>query len=178
MNFVLINLALACQANGLDERNQTLKNMIVKYVISTKELWDEHLDTCVFAYNTSHHEPSLHTPFETMFGRKAVISIELTYLDPGSQLLSNYMKSSESVVPVNVIVLCIFYAKLYLVYILIYVITILFFQIDYVGGLNKHRQEILERVERKHINCAEKAKNCIWPEACQSMQISGWCKYA
>ena len=106
MNLVLINLTMACQANGLDERwNQTLKNMIVKYVSSRKEIWDEYLDTCVFAYNTSRHESSLHTPFEVMFGRKAVIPIELTYLDPGSQLLSNYMKSSESVVLVNIMVL-------------------------------------------------------------------------
>ena len=96
---------MACQANGLDERwNETLKNMIVNYVSSRKEIWDEYLDTCVFAYNTSRHESSLHTPFEVMF-------------DPGSQLLSNYTKSSESVVPVNIMVLCIFYAKLYLVYI-------------------------------------------------------------
>ena len=106
MSLVLINLTLACQANGLDERwNQTLKNMIAKYVSSRKELWDEYLDACVFAYNTSRHESSLHTPFEVMFGRNAVISIELMYLDPGSQLLSNYTKSSESVVPVSIMVM-------------------------------------------------------------------------
>ncbi|KAL5515024.1 hypothetical protein EMCRGX_G000133 [Ephydatia muelleri] len=121
------------QANGLDERwNQTLKNMIVKYVSSRKELWDEYLDACLFAYNTSRHESSLHTPFEVMFGRNAVIPIELTYLDPGSQLLSNYMKSSESVVP-----------------------------IDFVGGLNKHRQEILERVE-KNISIAQKKQKAAY----------------
>ena len=53
--------------------------------------------------------------------------LKLTYLDPGSQLLSNYTKSSESVVPVNIMMTCIFYAKLYFVYILVYVITILLF---------------------------------------------------
>ena len=102
--------------------------MIVKYVSSRKELWDEYLGACVFAYNTSRHESLLHTPFEVMFGRKAVIPIELTYLDPGSQLLSNYTKSSEDVVPVSIMVMCM-YAKLYLVYILVYmyVITILLF---------------------------------------------------
>ena len=74
----------------------------VKYVTSSRiELWDEYLDACVFAYNTSHQELSLHAPFEIMFGRKAVIPIELTYLDPGSRLLINDMKSSESVVPVS-----------------------------------------------------------------------------
>ena len=95
MSLVPINLTLACQANGLGERwNQTFKNMIVKYVSSRKGLWDEYLD---LAYNTSRHESSLHTPFEVMLGRKTVIPIELMYLDPGSQLLSNYTKSSETV---------------------------------------------------------------------------------
>ena len=117
--------------------------------------------TRVFAYNTSSHESSLHTPFEVMFGRKAVIPIELTYLDPGSQLLSNYTKSSESVVPVNIMVLCILYTKLYLVYILTYVITILFLQIDFVGGLNQHRQEILERME-KNISIAQKRQKTAY----------------
>ena len=42
---------------------------------------------------------SLQAPFEIMFGRKAVIPIELTYLDPGSHLLINYSMSSERVVP-------------------------------------------------------------------------------
>ena len=103
-----------------------MKNMNVKYVNSRKELWDEYLDPCVFAYNTSRHESSLHAPFEVMFGRKAVIPIELAYLDQGCQLLSNYTKSSESVVPVNIMLLCIFYTKLHLVYIVVFVITMLF----------------------------------------------------
>ena len=121
-------VTLACQANELDERwNQTLKNMIVNYVSSRKELWDEYLDACVFAYNTSRHESSLHTPFEVMFGRKAFIPIELTYLDPGSQLLSKLHEVFRKCCAVSIMVMCIFYAKLYLVYILVYVITILFF---------------------------------------------------
>ena len=132
--------------------------------------------TRVFAYNTSRYESSLRTPFGVMFGQKAVIPIELTYLDPGSQFLSNYTKSSESVVPANIMVLCIFYAKLYLVYILTYVITILFFQIDFVGGLNKHKQEILERVE-KNISIAQKKQKIAYDRK-HAMQISGWCKFA
>lgn len=43
------------KANGLDERfNQTLQRMLVKYLNSEhKDEWDEFLETCVFAYNTS-----------------------------------------------------------------------------------------------------------------------------
>ena len=52
----------------------------------------------MFAHNTSHQELSLHAPFEIMFGRKAVIPIELTYLDPESRLLINDTKSSDTAV--------------------------------------------------------------------------------
>ena len=42
------------QANGLDEKfNQTLKNMLVRFVTSKKESWVQYLDTCVYAYNSS-----------------------------------------------------------------------------------------------------------------------------
>eukprot|EP00731_Ephydatia_muelleri_P011773 Em0006g667a len=66
------------QANGLDERfNQTLQNMIVKFVQDKKEIWDEYLDTCVYAYNTSVHESTNFSPFEVMFGRKAILPIDI-----------------------------------------------------------------------------------------------------
>ncbi|KAL5493673.1 hypothetical protein EMCRGX_G014883 [Ephydatia muelleri] len=66
------------QANGLDERFiQTLQNMIVKFVQDKKEIWDEYLDTCVYAYNTSVHESTNFSPFEVMFGRKAILPIDI-----------------------------------------------------------------------------------------------------
>eukprot|EP00731_Ephydatia_muelleri_P025782 Em0017g865a len=66
------------QANGLDERfNQTLQNMIVKFVQDKKEIWDEYLDICVYAYNTSVHESTNFSPFEVMFGRKAILPIDI-----------------------------------------------------------------------------------------------------
>ena len=74
--FTLIILYIS-QANGLDERwNQTLKRMIIKFTTDRKDQWDEFLDTSVFAYNTSKHESTLHSPFELMFGRKAILPIE------------------------------------------------------------------------------------------------------
>ena len=51
--------------------------MLRKYVNERKDDWDIYLDTCTFAYNTSRHESTLHTPFEVMFGRKPVIPIEV-----------------------------------------------------------------------------------------------------
>ena len=70
---------LTIKANGLVERfNQTIQGMLVKFVAEKKETWEDYLDTCIYAYNTSHHESSLFTPFELMFGRKAVFPIDLS----------------------------------------------------------------------------------------------------
>ena len=66
------------QANGLDERlNQTLQNMLVKFVRDKLKHWDEFLDTCTFTYNTSVHESALFSPFEIMFSHKATLPIDL-----------------------------------------------------------------------------------------------------
>jgi hypothetical protein len=86
------------QANGLDERwNQTLKQMLVKYCAEQKEEWDSLLDPCVFAYNTAKHESTLHSPFELMFGRKAVIPVEIDF-EPksGSDMLEMYNESTRN----------------------------------------------------------------------------------
>ena len=50
--------------------------MAAKYV-QCKKNWDEHLDTCVFAYNTSCHESTPFTPFILMFGRRAYLPVDI-----------------------------------------------------------------------------------------------------
>ena len=68
------------QANGLDERwNQTLQNMLVKFVHSRKTAWGSFLDTCVFAYNTSRHDSTHFTLFELMFNRQATLPIDIEF---------------------------------------------------------------------------------------------------
>lgn len=69
-----------------------MKRMLVKFTNEDKESWDEHLDHCMFAYNTSRHESSLYSPFEVMFGRKAIIPIELEFEKDGSELLEDYLQ--------------------------------------------------------------------------------------
>ena len=69
--------------------------MLVKFASTKKETWDEHLDHCVFAYNTSRHESSLYSPFEVMFGRKATLPVELEQMKDGHQLLEAYHEESE-----------------------------------------------------------------------------------
>ena len=51
--------------------------MLIKYVNEKQDLWDEFLDTSVFAYNTSVQESTHYSPFELMFGRKATLPIDL-----------------------------------------------------------------------------------------------------
>ena len=92
----IIHFLILAQANGLDERwNQTLKQMIVKFTNSRKDQWDEFLDTSVFAYNSAKHESTQYSPFELMFGRKAVIPVDLDFESKdGQHLLTEYQKSS------------------------------------------------------------------------------------
>ena len=57
--------------------------MIVKYVNEKKKDWD------VFAYNTTKHASSLYSPFKVMFGRNAILPVELSYDEEGENLLNN-----------------------------------------------------------------------------------------
>ena len=51
--------------------------MLEKFVAGKLEHWDEFLDTCIFAYNTSVHESALFSPFEIMFSRNTTLPIDL-----------------------------------------------------------------------------------------------------
>ena len=61
----------------MERLNQTIQKMLVKFITSRKESWQDYLDTCVYAYNTSHHDSTRFTPFELMFGRQAVLPIDI-----------------------------------------------------------------------------------------------------
>ena len=51
--------------------------MLVKLVTNKRDEWDEYIDSCVYAYNTVEHESTKYTPFELMFGRKAILAIDI-----------------------------------------------------------------------------------------------------
>lgn len=73
-----------------------MKNMLVNFIGTRKDAWDEHIDACVFAYNTSRQESTLHSPFEVMFGRQAVLPVELdTNIDEGRQLIDAYIQEPK-----------------------------------------------------------------------------------
>ena len=82
--------------NPTSRYNQTLQGMLAKFVQGRKELWDEFLDTCIYAYNTSVHESTTFTPFELMFGRKAFLPIkfEIDDKDP-EELVNQFTKSAD-----------------------------------------------------------------------------------
>ena len=51
--------------------------MLVKFVSEKKEICDEYLDTCVYAYSTSVHESTSFSLFEVMYGRRTVLPIDI-----------------------------------------------------------------------------------------------------
>ena len=53
--------------------------MLVKFIDGKKEQWQDYLDTCVYAYNTSKHESMKMSPFEVMFGRLGVLPVDLAH---------------------------------------------------------------------------------------------------
>ena len=73
-----------------------MKQMLIKFTGKKKETWDEHLDFCVFAYNTSRQESSQYSPFEVMFGRLARLPVEMdTDKEEASQFLDAYLKEPQ-----------------------------------------------------------------------------------
>jgi len=51
--------------------------MIAKLTLDRKNHWGEYTDACVYAYNTAVQDSTCISPFEVMFGRKALLPIEI-----------------------------------------------------------------------------------------------------
>jgi hypothetical protein len=68
------------QCDGLIERfNRTLLSMLATTAKHNPFSWEERLHKVCFAYNTSVHASTGHTPFYLMFGRQAKLPIDLMY---------------------------------------------------------------------------------------------------
>ena len=74
---------------------------LFKAVMDQKDQWDEFIDTTVFAYNTSCHESTCYSPFEVMFGRKAVLPIQIN-VDSSFDFNNRYMKKKKKELIVHV----------------------------------------------------------------------------
>ncbi|CAD5227889.1 unnamed protein product [Bursaphelenchus xylophilus] len=77
------------QGNGAVERqNQTLVNMLARYVKKGGTDWDSYAPVLCFAYNTSIHPVTRTTPFELLYGRTPRTPIEREII---RQLPSQYV---------------------------------------------------------------------------------------
>ena len=69
----------------------------MKFCEGRKNSWDAHLDTCTYGYNTSRHNSTKFTPFQLMFGRKAVLPVELEMQTGSSDEVLEEFISSPSI---------------------------------------------------------------------------------
>ncbi len=73
-----------------------MKNMLVKFTGTKKNTWDEHIDSCVFAYNTSCQESTKYSPFQVMFGRMARLPVEVDAdKEDNMERLDAYLQQSK-----------------------------------------------------------------------------------
>ena len=61
--------------------NQTLTKAVVKYINTEQDDWDEHIESVLFSYRTSVHASTKFTPFYLMYGREAVLPVQLQLID-------------------------------------------------------------------------------------------------
>ncbi|WMV41028.1 hypothetical protein MTR67_034413 [Solanum verrucosum] len=68
---VKLSMTFHPQTDGKVERTiQTLKDMLMAYVIDLKGNWDDHLPLIEFSYNNSYHSSIGMATFEALYGRR------------------------------------------------------------------------------------------------------------
>lgn len=79
---------LVLQANGLVERqNRTIKEKLLKILQEGHERdWPQALDGVLFAHRTAVHRSTGHTPFKLMYGREAVLPVDVHHDLESSQV--------------------------------------------------------------------------------------------
>jgi transposase InsO family protein len=74
----LLTTAYHPQTDGMTERfNATLEQILSVYTSDQKD-WDQLLPLAVFAYNTAIHSTTRETPFNLIYGRNALLPLEVT----------------------------------------------------------------------------------------------------
>ena len=68
------------QANGqVEVTNRALENILTKVVNNSRKYWAERLVEATWAYNTTWKTTTRFTPYELVYGKKALLSIEFEY---------------------------------------------------------------------------------------------------
>lgn len=92
----LVMAAYHPQTNGLVEIfNHTLADMLAMYVDSCHDDLDDVVDFVAFAYNTSWQESTGASPFLLLYGREAVLPIDVA-LGNNPNAASRYAKTSSN----------------------------------------------------------------------------------
>jgi hypothetical protein len=88
------------QTNGLTERfNRTLCTILAKYAEQHHGEWDTYLTSALFAYRTAQQGTTKFEPFELLYGRKAVLPIDLQLRRPSPIMnLSNAMEKHQQII--------------------------------------------------------------------------------
>ena len=93
------------ECDGLTERfNRTLKTMLSCFVNEHQNDWDEYLQYMAYAYNTSTHATTNHTPFEVVYGRKPKIPLDLIIEDEKNDEIYELDESSQGSIVVKLFV--------------------------------------------------------------------------
>lgn len=68
------------QANGqVEVTNKALEGILTKVVSSNRKYWAERLVEATWAYNTTWKTTTRFTPYELVYGKKALLSIEFEF---------------------------------------------------------------------------------------------------
>ena len=85
------------QANGLVERNnRTIQSSLLKVLNQKPEDWPDVLPGVLFAYNTSRHNSTRYTPLFLLYGRDAVLRIQVSNQSIEEELSENTIDSTDT----------------------------------------------------------------------------------
>ena len=85
------------QANGLVERtNRTIQSSVLKVLNQKPEDWPDALPGVLFSYNTSRHKSTIYSPFFLLYGRDAVLPVQVSNQSIEEDVSENTIDSTDT----------------------------------------------------------------------------------